>query len=643
MNQKLPTPEEQRRLVLAVFLSMLVIMGYFVFVKPQQVKHHAVQTATASIQPMAVQGKTQNYPDGMRFRTADEMAKKENLRVVKRYALENNKLSGLIANGGGRIDLIKLKNYKKDLDSDELVTLLDADGNNPYSLETGWLSIDPSVAVPNVHSFWKEQGTSDKDTIRPNNTVYFRHDAETGLSIKRVVQLDDDYLVRITDTVVNNYNRMVVLYPYSRITRTNHPVEGRSVVHEGPVAYINEDLHEPSYGKLVKEKSVKFVGPKGWLGITDKYWLTAIIPDQTTDKQFRFSAKKLDKDNTLYQADVRGAAVELAPGQSATVSNNFFVGAKELDLLNRYEDELGVEHFDLAIDFGWYYFITKPFSIFLSEIGGYLKAHGFHVAFGMALLIFTIMVRLATFPLANKAFRSMNAMKKLQPRMKQIKEDFGKDPENMQKALLELYQTEKVTPFSGCWPMFVQIPIFFALYKTLYISLDMRHAPFWGWVNDLSAPDPTSVLNLFGLIPIDLPSALVIGIWPILYGLTMSMQKRLNPAPMDKMQDTMMMWMPWIFTYMFSQLPAGMVIYFVWSNILGMAQQYWLQQKMGLQPSLFKRKTVSEYTDMVMTSDKIKTVRDWSKVQDAVEVKEKAAKPVTPKTKSPKKKSKKKK
>ncbi len=642
MNQKLPTPEEQRRLVLAVFLSMLVIMGYYVFVKPQQVQHKAAPTAVQeTVQTDTV--KQANYPEGMTFRTAEDMAKRKTVSPVKRYALENNKLSGLIANGGGRIEKIKLKNYMKDLDSDEPVTLLDASGENPYSLETGWLSTNPSVVVPTERSVWKEQGLKDGESIVAGKTVYFRHDNETGLSIKRSVKLDENYLVSVTDTVVNNYAHPVTLYPYSRITRMNHPKEGRRVVHEGPVGYINEELFEPSYEKLLDKGPIKQVGSKGWLGITDKYWLTAILPDQSVDKQFRFNAVNVDDKNTLYQTDVRGNAVELAPGQSATVSNNFFVGAKELDLLNRYEDELGIEHFDLAIDFGWYYFITKPFSIFLSEIGGFLKAHGFHVAFGMALLLFTILVRLATFPLANKAFRSMNAMKKLQPRMKQIKEEFGGNPPQMQKALLELYQTEKVTPFSGCWPMFIQIPIFFALYKTLYISLDMRHAPFWGWVNDLSAPDPTSVLNLFGMIPVDLPQSLVIGVWPILYGVTMSMQKRLNPAPMDKMQDTMMMWMPWIFTYMFSQLPAGMVIYFVWSNVLGMTQQYWLQYKMGLEPSLFKRKTAEEFKEKVMKSDKIKTVRDWSKVQDAVEVKDEAPKPAAPKTKSPKKKSKKKK
>ena len=374
----------------------------------------------------------------------------------------------------------------------------------------------------------------------------------------------------------------VTLYPVGLIRRQGRPsVQDRYILHEGPLGVLDGTLEEYKYKDLVTAGKETAESTGGWLGITDKYWLVALVPpqDEKLAAEFAYTARPSSGDpigRIIFQTDFRGDAVTLAPGATTQHTTHLFVGAKRLRLLDHYEDQLNIPHFDRAIDFGWFYFLTKPFLYLLDWLGEWFGN------FGLAILAFTVMLKIVTLPLSVKSYRAMGKMKALQPELKRIQERCADDKMRQSVEMMELYKREKVSPASGCFPTLIQIPIFFALYKVLYVGIEMRQAGFYGWIHDLSMPDPTSVFTLFGALPWTPPAILHIGVWPLLMGISMFLQQRLSPQPPDKTQARVFMFMPLIFTFMLGQMPAGLVIYWTWSNLLSIAQQWFIMRHAGV-------------------------------------------------------------
>jgi YidC/Oxa1 family membrane protein insertase len=385
--------------------------------------------------------------------------------------------------------------------------------------------------------------------------------------------------------VENRGSEAVTLAPYARIHRYGTPpLLGYFILHEGPIGVIGaEGFQEIDYDEAIEEGTRTFpTATGGWLGFTDKYWAATLIPDQTAPYRAQVSgqAPTLPSDQPAYQTDYLRDAVSIPPGESRSIDARLFAGAKEVKLLQRYENQDQVKQFDLLIDWGWFFFITKPLYYLMEAINSVVHN------FGVTILILTVLVRLAFFPLANKQFASMAKMKKLQPQMEQLRERFKDDKAGQQQALMDLYKKEKVNPIAGCLPILLQLPVFFALYKVLFITIDMRHAPFFGWIQDLSAPDPTSIFNLFGLLPFAVPEFLHIGVWPLIMGITMWLQMQLNPQQPDPIQQQIFSWMPVVFTFLLATFPAGLVIYWAWSNALSLAQQYYIMKRQGVEVHL---------------------------------------------------------
>ncbi len=397
-----------------------------------------------------------------------------------------------------------------------------------------------------------------------------------GLKFFRTYSLDENFMFRITQRVQNRGSTAVTLFPYGLISRTGTPETlGFYILHEGPIGVLQDQLVEVDYDDLQDAKVIKDTSTGGWIGITDKYWLAALAPDPKEKVTTRFVhslAGKADK----YQTDTLGVARNLAPGANITVESHLFAGAKEVKLLDSYSETLGIKRFDLAVDFGWFYFLTKPFFYALDFFNNHLGN------FGLAILLFTVIIKIIFFPLANKSYRAMSAMKKLQPKMEKLRAQFKDDRAKLNQEMMLLYKREKVNPASGCLPIVIQIPVFFALYKVLYVSIEMRHTPFYGWIHDLSAPDPTSVFNLFGMIPFTPPDFLMIGAWPLIMGVSMFLQMKLNPAPADPIQAKIFMFMPIFFTILLAPFPAGLVIYWAWNNSLSIAQQWVIMRRAGV-------------------------------------------------------------
>ncbi|MBT5811232.1 MAG: membrane protein insertase YidC, partial [Rhodospirillaceae bacterium] len=400
-----------------------------------------------------------------------------------------------------------------------------------------------------------------------------------GLTFEREYSLDDNFMITLTQRVKNNTSKDISLAPYGLLSRTGTPqLLGFYILHEGLLGVFDQTLKEVDYSDLRDDGAQRQSTTGGWLGITDKYWLAALIPDQKMKVETSFNAAKRGNLD-LYQADYLAPPIVAKSGGVIETTNSLFAGAKEVTMLDKYEAERGVARFDLAVDFGWFYWLTKPIFymiIWLNERLG---------NFGLAILALTVMIKLLFFPLANKSYVSMSRMKKLQPKMVELRERCGDDRQKMNQEMMALYKTEKVNPASGCLPMVVQIPVFFALYKVLFVSIEMRHAPFYGWIHDLSAPDPLGLLTAFGMIPWDVPEIyqmVNIGIWPLIMGISMFLQQKLNPAPADPVQAKIFMFMPIMFTFLLAQFPAGLVIYWAWNNVLSMTQQWVIMRRMGV-------------------------------------------------------------
>ncbi|MEQ9639484.1 MAG: membrane protein insertase YidC [Alphaproteobacteria bacterium] len=498
-----------------------------------------------------------------------------------RVTIESPRLIGSIALTGGHVDDLTLTDYKLTLkpDSPKIHLLSPVGSPAPYYATFGWSADGEGVAVPTPQTVWQASG----DTLAPDRPVTLTWDNGAGLAFERRFALDRDYMITVTQTIKNNGTAALGLHAYGLVRRIDTPqTTGFYILHEGPIGVLNDALKEIDYDDLQDEGAITATTGKGWIGITDKYWLAALAPaDEGFTATFRHW-REANRDR--YQVDVLHGVGQVQPGAAASVTTRLFAGAKEVQLLDRYEETFGIPLFDRAVDFGWFYFLTKPFfyvlDFFYNLIGN----------FGLAIMLLTVCVKLIFFPLANKSYKAMSKMKALQPEMVKLRERFGEDRQKLNQEMMGLYKKEKVNPAAGCLPILIQIPVFFALYKVLFVSIEMRHAPFYGWIKDLSAPDPTTVWNLFGLIPFDaaayLPDFLMIGVWPILMGVSMFLQQKLNPAPADPVQAKVFMFMPIFFTFLLGTFAAGLVIYWTWNNLLSIAQQYVIMRRMGVPTGL---------------------------------------------------------
>jgi YidC/Oxa1 family membrane protein insertase len=513
------------------------------------------------------------------------------LAATGRIKIDTPRLGGSINLAGARLDDLILKDYRETTapNARQIHLLSPADLNDGYYVEAGYAGAAGGPALPGREAVWTVAGES---VLTPSTPVTLTWDNGAGLVFNRKVSVDNEYMFTFTDTVTNSGTAPVALSPYARTTRFGTPrVEGIYVLHEGLIGVTGEEgLQEIDYDDLQESKQIApGKSSDGWLGITDKYWAVALVPPAGQPFQPRYSY--FDDGRARYQADYLTDAISVAPGATQTVESRLFAGAKQVAVIDGYEEYLNIRQFDLLIDWGWFYFITKPMFYLMDWLYRLLGN------FGLAILATTVVVKAVFFPLANKSYVSMANMKKMQPAMLEIREKYADDRMKQQQAMMEIYKKEKINPLAGCWPILIQIPVFFALYKVLYVTIEMRHAPFFGWIQDLAAPDPTSIFNLFGLLPFAVPAFLMIGVWPILMGITMFLQMRMNPTPPDPTQAMIFTWMPVIFTFMLATFPAGLVIYWAWNNTLSIIQQGVIMKRQGAKielwdnlVALFKRK-----------------------------------------------------
>lgn len=595
--------EDNRNLLLAITLSVVVLLGWqFFYGVPQMEKQKQIaqqnqqtQTQTAPAAgapaPAAVPGQPATAPGqpGSTAVQAVAATREQALAASPRVRIDTPKIAGSIALTGARVDDVSLKAYRETVDpnSANIILLSPLGGPNAYYSDFGWVAAPgTTVPLPNATTVW----SADAQVLRPGTPLNLSWDNGQGLIFKRTISVDDNAMFTIRDEVENKGAAQVTLFPYGQVVRQGKPATlGYYVLHEGLVGNLGEQgLQEYTYDTIDKEPLLSAgthgkvwrdaVG--GFVGITDKYWAAAAIPDQSRKYEGRYSSVQTGTVRT-YQADFLGEAVNVAPGASAASSAHLFAGAKETAAIDGYEKNLGIKRFELLIDWGWFYFITKPLFFVLDWIYKHVGN------FGVAILIVTVLLKGLFFPLASKSYASMAKMKAVQPEMLAIRERYADDKMKQQQALMELYKTQKINPLAGCWPVLVQIPVFFALYKILFITIEMRHAPFFGWIKDLAAPDPTNLFNLFGALPFTPPSMLHLGIWPIIMGITMFVQMKMNPEPPDPVQKMMFTWMPVFFTFLLGSFPAGLVIYWAWNNTLSVMQQGFIMRKHGVKIELF--------------------------------------------------------
>ena len=546
-----------RNVLMAIVLSTIVLFGWSIFFEPPVIER---QTTTEKINK---NNENVTSPSIDEKENKNIETRTESISKTKRLKVENENIKGSISLQGAVIDDIIFKNYRETLNSETKVTFLNPK-NSPkeYFIETGWATGgSEKVNLPLDNTIWKVKGNS---TLTPNSPITLEWDNGNGLIFTKKFELDNKFLFKITQSIKNISNKSFQFYPYAQITRAGKP-EGRQIyiLHEGFLGVFGDELKEKDYSDIEDEK-FSIQSSKGWLGITDKYWLTALVPEKGKEFKAEFVSK-----NQKYRANyIIKEAYILNPNNSITNEIKTFVAAKEVAVIDNYAETLGIEKFDLAIDWGWFYFFTKPLFFIIDY---FFKLTG---NFGLAIIIITALIRLIFFPLANYSFKSMAKMKILQPEMIRLKELHKEDKVKLQQEMMALYKREKVNPISGCLPVLIQIPFFFAIYKMLYVTLEMRHQPFFGWIKDLSDRDPTSIFNLFGLIPWDPPTFLMIGAWPILMGISMWIQQKLNPTPPDPIQAKIFMFFPIFLTIILAPFPAGLVVYWTVNNILTITQQW---------------------------------------------------------------------
>ena len=583
---------DQKNLILAIVASVAILLAYQMFFeKPRHEQQAAQQAAQQQAKPATAQspveagksatGAPQLGVDmsGAAAKPVDLVAERAAaLKSVPRIRINSPDLTGSIALKGARIDDVSLKKYRVELDPHSaMVELLHPVGTSQaYYAEFGWIG-EPAgkIKMPDRNTLW----TADHEEVSPGNPVVLRWDNGAGLIFEQQIALDKDYMFTVTQRVRNAGTAAANLLPYGLISRTGTPETlNFYILHEGLLGVIGNTLHEIKYKDLVKDGPQRFKSTGGWMGITDKYWLAALVPDQKSHVRTSF---KSDQVGTVekFQTDFLMDNRSVPQGGVIEVTNRLFAGAKQVPVLDRYEDTLGIPRFDLAVDFGWFYFLTKPIFYALLWLEKYIGN------LGLAILVLTVGIKALFFPLANKSYKAMSKMKALQPKMQAMKERYGDDRQRMNQELMALYKKEGVNPAAGCLPMVIQIPVFFSLYKVLFVTIEMRHAPFYGWIHDLSAPDPLGLLTLFGFVPWDVPPMLHvinIGLWPLIMGMTMFLQQRLNPQPTDPIQAKIFLFMPIMFTFILAKFPAGLVIYWAWNNVLSMTQQWVIMKRMGV-------------------------------------------------------------
>ncbi len=576
--------EDRARTMVAVVLSLAILLAYYIFyAKPHaDALRQAEQQKQEQQQSTAAPGKL--APVVAPAASKPILSREEALKESPRISVDGKRIEGSISLKGARIDDIRLKDYYQDLSKTEKVALLSpADSARGYYVDNGWLSNQSGPALPDANTVWKLSPNGAQTVASGGKPVILEWDNGHGLKFETDVSLDDNYLFTIRQSVTNNGAQPVSINPYHTTSRDSLPVDFRGfyALHEGPVAFLGGKTVDPQYKSLASGSGYDIPDTTGWIGITDRYWLVAMLPKP--DQQFNASIKgrNYGRPDQHYQADIVDATVTLKPGETKDETSYLYAGAKELDQIQGYQEKLGLRNFELTFDFGIYYLITKPFYYllrFLISISGKITASG---RVGLGMLLMTLVVRGGMFPVASKSFRSMAMMKKIQPLMKEIQEKYKDDKVRLQEEIFALYKEYNVNPFSSCLPVFIQIPVFFGLYKVILLSIELRQAPFWGWIPDLSSPDPTSIFNLFGLLPFAPPFSLTLGAWPCIYCLTMILQKRVSPPLPDAAQERMQAYFPYFFSLMMSGFPAGLVIYYSWSNLLGVFQQYYILKQVG--------------------------------------------------------------
>ncbi|MSO65697.1 MAG: membrane protein insertase YidC [Alphaproteobacteria bacterium] len=565
---------DQKNLIAAIALSVAILVAFHWLMPPSRPAPPPSAVGEASTPDAPAISSAPPTPAGGPAAPGTQPVARDRTAVISgtpRVAIDTPSLKGSIAKAGGVFDDLTLVHYGASTTADSpKVNLLSPTGSkDAYVAKFGWVG-EAGVAVPGEETVW----TTDRDTLDPDRPVTFTWDNGGGLIFSRTVVVDRDYLFTVTQRVKNTGGRAVNLYPYGLIARSGEPeTSGYYILHEGGLGVFDGVLSEESYSNIKSKGQIEKKAVKGWIGITDKYWLTALIPDQSRQvtASYRHAAA------SPYQVDYLHAAMTLAPGETIEMTDRLFAGAKVVRVIDGYEERLAINGFDKAIDWGWFFFLTKPMFLALRFFSEYFGN------FGLAILALTVCVKLAFFPLANKSYRAMSKMKLLAPEIKKLQARFKDDRARMQQEMMALYKREKANPLSGCLPIVVQIPVFFSLYKVLFVTIEMRQAPFYGWINDLSVPDPYNLFTLFGVIPWMPPAFIpVIGIWPLIMGVSMFLQQKLNPQPADPVQAKIFMLMPIFFTFLLAGFPAGLVIYWTWNNVLSIGQQWIIMRQAGV-------------------------------------------------------------
>ena len=543
---------DTKNVIAAISLSAAVIILYSLFFAPSPNELKKIDEQKSSLSSEA--------PKLEESEKIVELSRDQALKESNRVEFENQNIKGSISLMGGTIDDLIFKNYTETLDGKNKITLLNPKKySEGYFVETGWVSSSKNIELPNSNTNWKVEGNN---KLTPGNPVTLVWNNNQGISFKKKIKIDEKFLFSIDQIITNQSEKSYDFYAYGQIIRNKSPeVTNFYILHEGLIGVLNDQLVEKDYDDI-EEKEFSQKAETGWLGITDKYWITTLIPEKNKEFRADFNFKNKFRANFI---ETKPLELE----SKGTVSSNVrvIVAAKEVDVIDSYAEKSNISKFDLAIDWGWFYFFTKNFFF---AIDYFFKLTG---NFGIAIVLITICIRILFYPLANYSFKSMAKMKVLQPEMTRLKELHKDDKMKLQQEMMALYKKEKVNPVSGCLPIFIQIPFFFAIYKVLFVTLEMRHQPFYGWIKDLSERDPTSIFNLFGLIPWDPPSFLIIGVWPCLMGLTMYLQQKLNPTPPDPIQQKIFMFFPLFLTIILAPFPSGLVIYWTINNVLTMAQQ----------------------------------------------------------------------
>ncbi len=590
---------EQKRLFLAIAISLAIVLG-FQMIYDRFLPHpppapavttttpHAARTEPVPAQTKAVPARPPQPSQTVGVAPSDAgVAPVGPTKPGPRLAIAAPQVKGSFNLVGARLDDLILRDYRETVDPDSpLVRVLEPHSNpQPYYVQFGWTEgTDTHVKLPGSDTVW----TASANELGPNRPVTLTWNNGAGLTFRIVLSVDDHYMFTVRQEVTNQTGAPVQLYPWSRIRREYTPeTSGYYLLHEGFVGVLKDRLKEQTYSNArddaKKHDGVAFKESDrgGWAGITDKYWLVALIPDQSTAVTASNRALEEGPNGHVYQVDfIPQAAEHIAPGATASEVTHVFAGAKVVSLLDHYQNEYRIPHFDKAVDFGWFYFLTKPIFLCLDWL--------YHLLgnFGLAILVFTVLVKAAFFPIANRAYKSMSKMRLLGPKLQAMRERLKDDPAKMQQEMMAIYKAEGVNPVSGCLPMLIQVPVFWALYKVLFITIEMRQAPFFGWIKDLSAADPTNLFNLFGLLPfhpMTISPFLHLGAWPLIMGVSMWLQQRLNPTPPDPTQAKLFQFMPVIFTFMLARFPAGLVIYWTWNNLLSVAQQWLIMRNTRLE------------------------------------------------------------